>query len=85
MYKGQVRPKIGSPGIFPDELESEFALYLKHCDLLRIPKTRQEFRQDIQHYVKLHDLTFKLLTEDGPGEAQWHLWSSDALKVIAFA
>ena len=38
MYAGQVRPKMGCPGIFPMELEADMALYLKHCDLLRIPK-----------------------------------------------
>ena len=68
MYAGQVRPKMGCPGIFPTELEADMALYLKHCDLLRIPKTQLQFKEDIQHYVKYNDLTFKLLTEDGPGK-----------------
>ena len=67
MYEGQVRLKIGSPGIFPDELECEFALYLKHCDLLRIPKTRADFKKDILEYVNYHNLTFKQMHEDGPG------------------
>ena len=66
-YEGQIRPKTGAPGIFPQELEADFALYLKQCDMLRIPKTKQEFKEDIWHYVNYHNLTFKQLQEDGPG------------------
>ena len=47
MYEGQIRPKTGSPGIFSHELESDFALFIKHCDLLRIPRTRLQFKDDI--------------------------------------
>ena len=67
MYEGQIRPKTGAPGIFPTELECDLALFLKHCKLLRIPRTRQQFREDIWHYVDFHDLTFKKLQDDGPG------------------
>ena len=61
MYEGQVRPKTGSPGIFSHELECEFALYLKHCDLLPIPKTQQEFKEDILMYVDYFKLNLKKL------------------------
>ena len=73
MYGGQLRPKTGSPGIFTEELESEFALFLKHCQLLRIPRTRKKFKEDIMHYVNYYQLTFNRLQEDGPGlkRLQW--------------
>ena len=66
-YKGEIRPKMGAPSMFPIDLERDLALFLKHCDLLRIPRTKSEFRQDIHHYVKFYNLTFKKLTDDGPG------------------
>ena len=67
MYEGQIRPKTGSPAIFTPELESEFALFIKHCDLLRIPRTRLDFKDDILNYVRYHNLTIKRLEDDGPG------------------
>ena len=67
MYKGNIRPKLGAPGIFPAQLEADLALYMKHCDLLRIPRTRQELKEDIMHYVKYYNLTFNRLQDDGPG------------------
>ena len=67
MYGGKIRPKTGTPGIFPHELESELALFLKHCDLLRIPRTRLEFKEDIWEYIDYYGLTFKKLQDDGPG------------------
>ena len=67
MYDGQVRPKTGAPGIFPTHLEADLALFIKHCDLLRIPRTRKDLKSDIWHYVKHNDLEFKKLTKDGPG------------------
>ena len=67
MYGTVLRPKIGSPSIFPKELEEDLALFVKHCDLLRIPKTRKDLKIDIMHYVHYHDLQFKKLQDDGPG------------------
>ena len=67
-YAGQIRPKTGAPPIFPYELEADFALFLKHCDLLRIPKTRQQMKEYIWHYICYHNLTFKKLEENGPGK-----------------
>ena len=68
MYEGQIRPKTGGPPIFPYELESDLALFMKHCELLRIPKTRQDLKSDIWHYVNHYNLTYKRLTDDGPGK-----------------
>ena len=56
--------------MFPLQLESDLALFMKHCDLLRIPRTRSDLKQDIQHYVQLKDLNFKKLQPDGPGIMQ---------------
>ena len=53
--------------MFPIELEEDFALFLKHCDLLRIPKTRNDLKAHIVHYVDHHSLTFERMAEDGPG------------------
>ena len=68
MYEGQIRPKTGSPGILSHELESDFALFIKHCDLLRIPQTCLKFKDDIWNYIDYHNLTIKKLEDDGPGE-----------------
>ena len=72
MYQGQVRPKTGAPSIFPQEMEQDLALYMKHCDLLRIPKTRQELKADIRHYVNYHNLYFPKLEENGPGQCVYY-------------
>ena len=66
-YGGKIRPKTGGPPIFPYELESDFALFMKHCQLLRIPRSRQDLKNDIWHYVDHYGLTYKKLQEDGPG------------------
>ena len=66
-YQNQVRPKTGSPAIFPKDLEEDLALFMKHCDLLRIPRTRDRFKEDISHYVEYNSLSFKRLEKDGPG------------------
>ena len=66
-YGGQLRLKIGSPGIFPYELEGEFALFLKHCELLRIPRSKLRFKEDIRHHIEHNNLTFEKLSPDGPG------------------
>ena len=66
-YHGELRPKTGAPGIFPKELEAEFALFLKHCQFLWIPKTKNQFKEDIRHYINFKKLTFKKLQDDGPG------------------
>ena len=68
MYGGKIRPKAGGPPIFPIELEGDFALFLKHCDLLRIPKTRLQFKEYIWHYVEHYNLEFKKLEDNGPGK-----------------
>ena len=71
MYGGKVRPKTGAPGIFPPDMEEDLALYMKHCDLLRIPKTRKNLQFDIRHYVNYHNLQYQKLEEDGPGEGPY--------------
>ena len=67
LYQGEIKPKTGAPGIFPEELEADLALFMKHCELLRIPRTRSHLKEDIWHYIDYHKLEFKKLTEDGPG------------------
>ena len=67
-YQGQLRPKTGFPGIFSEELEADFALFLKHCLFLRIPRSKSRFKQDIAHYIDYNNLTFPKLHEEGPGE-----------------
>ena len=68
MYNQEIRPKTGAPAIFSDEIEADFALYLKHCSLLRIPRTRSQFREDILHFTQYKQLTFPKIGEDGPGQ-----------------
>ena len=69
-YHGAVRPKIGAPSMFPISLERDFALFLKHCDLLRVPRTKTDLKTDIHHYVNYYKLDFAKLTHDGPGKLQ---------------
>ena len=54
--------------MFPDEMEADIALFMKHCSLLRIPRTRDMLRQDIVHYVLYNELSFPKMCEDGPGD-----------------
>ena len=56
MYNQEIRPKTGAPAIFSDEIEADFALYLKHCSFLRVPHTRQVFQKDILHFVQYKQL-----------------------------
>ena len=67
-YEGQIRPKTGAPGIFLMQLEEDLALFMKHCDLLRIPKSRQDLKCDIRHYVNYYNMNFPKLEDDGPGK-----------------
>ena len=67
-YGGQIRPKTGAPGIFPEDLEADFALFLKHCQFLRIPRSKIQFKEDIRHYVEYNDLDFPKMQDEGPGE-----------------
>ena len=67
MYDGQMRPKTGAPGLFPEELEADLALFMKHCSFLRIPRSRKLLKADILHYTKVKQLTFDKMAEDGPG------------------
>ena len=53
--------------MFSSELEEEFALFMKHCDLLRIPRSRADLKEDIVHYVNVKQLSIKKLQDDGPG------------------
>ena len=69
-YHGAVRPHTC---MFPVALERDFALFLKHCELLRVPRTKSDLKRDIQHYVKYYNLQFKKLTEDGPGEFKYYM------------
>ena len=57
-YQGEIRPRTGAPGIFPRPFEEDLALFMKHCDLLKIPRTRQQLKDDIWHYVWYHNLTY---------------------------
>ena len=66
-----MRPKTGFPGIFSEDLEADFALFLKHCQFLRIPRTKNRFKEDINHSVEYNNLTFLKLMEEGPGECQY--------------
>ena len=67
MFHGQMRPKTGSPGIFPQEIEADFVLYLKHCSFLRIPRKHVRFRGDILHFTQYKELRFPKMGEEGPG------------------
>ena len=67
--KGQSRLKTGFPGIFPEDLEADFTLFIKHCQFLRIPRSKTRFKQDIVHYVEFNNLEFKKMQEDGPGNS----------------
>ena len=67
MFSGQIRPKTGAPCLFPEEMEADIALYMKHCGFLRIPCTRQILRQDIVHFIQYKNLKFPKMPEDGPG------------------
>ena len=68
MYGGDVRPKTGAPSIFPEDLESEIALFVSHCRLLRIPRSRSILRDDIVHYVQYAKLNFPKMHPNGPGD-----------------
>ena len=39
-YQGEIRPKTGSPYLFPKGVEEDIALFMKHCMFLRIPRTK---------------------------------------------
>ena len=67
-FDGQIRPKTGCPPLFHPELEGEFALYVKHCCILRVPRTRRLLKEDIWHYVQYKHLQIKNLQEGGPGK-----------------
>ena len=67
MYQGAVRPKVGVPKLFPEHIEEDIALFMKHCALLRVPQTRQMLKEDILHYVQYKELTIPKLAEEGPG------------------
>ena len=67
-YGGKIRPKTGRPLMFSIEMEEDLALFMKHCDLLRIPKTCNDLTADIVHYVSYHNLKVKRMADDGPGE-----------------
>ena len=67
MYEGKMHPKIGAPKLFSNEMEEDLALFLKHCQYLRIPRTRQIVKEDILHFVKYKKLDVPKLGEDGPG------------------
>ena len=67
MYGGEIRPKIGSPHMFPRHMEEDIALFMKHCTYLRIPKTKQNLKEDILYFVQYKQLDFPRMPEDGPG------------------
>ena len=67
MFQGKIWPKTGSPCMFPEEIEADFALYMKHCSFLRIPKSKQKLKEDIWHFVKYKGIDIRRMPEDGPG------------------
>ena len=69
MFEGQIRPKTGCPTMFPTEMEADFALYMKHCCLLRVPRTRTLMKEDVLHYVQYKNLKIKNLADEGPGKS----------------
>ena len=73
MYQGQVRPKIGALKLFPDAMEEDLAIFMKHCKFLRIPQMRQMLKEEILHFVQYKDMTVPKLGDDGPGIASFVL------------
>ena len=58
----------GSSEIFTEKMEADFVLYILHCNLLRVPRTREMLEADIVDYVLYNDLErAKLLMEQRPG------------------
>ena len=49
-------------------MEEDIALYMKHCTLLRVPRTRTMLKEDILHFVNYKELKIDNLAEDGPGK-----------------
>ena len=74
MYSGEVRPKTGAPCMFPKVVEEDMALFMKHCEFLRIPRTRQMLRKDIVHYVYFKEMTVPKMPKDGPGNCNNFSW-----------
>ena len=68
MYSGEVRPKTGSPCMFPRHMEEDIALFMKHCEFLRVPRTKQLMKEDILHFVQYKNLKISRMPEDGPGK-----------------
>ena len=66
-YQGQVRPKVGAPKLFSDQMEEDLALYMKHCQYLRIPHTKQMLKDEIVHFVQYKNLNISKLQDEGPG------------------
>ena len=62
-----MRPKTGAPRMFCTEMEGNFTLFMKHCCLLRIPRTREMLRKDIVHFTQYKNMTVDKMGEDGPG------------------
>ena len=75
MYGGQLRPKTGAPSLFPYEMECDLALFMKHCCLLRIPRTRNKLKEDIMNYVNRKNMNIPKLLEGGPGECRFYFFS----------
>ena len=67
MFQGQIRPKTGLPTMFPKEMEADFALYMKHCCFLRVPRTRALMKEEILHYVQHKNIKIPKLADEGPG------------------
>ena len=68
MFGGELRPKIGALCLFPTHMEEDIALFMKHCQFLRIPRTKQKLKEDILHFVQYKELKIPRMPEDGPGE-----------------
>ena len=79
MYNQEIRPKTGAPAIFSDEIEADFALFLKHCLFLRVPRTRQVFQKDILHFVQYKQLQVPKMGEEGQGNYTLMVQSSIAV------
>ena len=73
MFSGQVRPRTGAPCLFPCHMEEDIALYMKHCQFLHIPRTRQLLRDDILHFVQYKQLNIPRMADEGPGKHLLHM------------
>ena len=68
MFGGELRPNIGAPCLFPTHMEEDIAHFMKHCQFLRVPRTKKQLKEDILHFVQYKQLNIPRMAEDGPGK-----------------